>query len=272
VIVLLVYAGSLVSYYLLSGSQRALPRPDLGYSGDTIVQVTLQSMHPVDNRVDVKVRVIPADTLMDQRLQVLNTDISVRFYPPNTLGDVQYQKGQFPPEVATTMTATGDADDWPFDSYSTDALGADVLVGSGDARQFVNARVEATGALDGWDISSAHSGPSSQASGTGDFATITLRRAVGPLAFSLGICLVLITLPVLALWVSIEMIRGRKNFLPPYSTWYAGMLFAVVPLRNLLPGAPPFGAWIDQALVLWVLIALVAAMVTYFIAWYRRSE
>ena len=138
-IVLLVYAGSLVSYYLLSGSQRALPPPDLGYSGDTIVQVTVQSMHPVDNRVDVKVRVIPADTLMDQRLQVLNTDISVRFYPPNTLGDVQYQKGQFPPEVATTMTATGDADDWPFDSYSTDALGADVLVGSGDARQFVNA-------------------------------------------------------------------------------------------------------------------------------------
>ena len=63
-IVLLVYAGSLVSYYLLSGSQRALPPPDLGYSGDTIVQVTLQSMHPVDNRVDVKVRVIPADTLM----------------------------------------------------------------------------------------------------------------------------------------------------------------------------------------------------------------
>ena len=115
-IVLLVYAGSLVSYYLLSGSQRALPPPDLGYSGDTIVQVTLQSMHPVDNRVDVKVRVIPADTLMDQRLQVLNTDISVRFYPPNTLGDVQYQQGQFPPEVATTMTATGDADDWPFDS------------------------------------------------------------------------------------------------------------------------------------------------------------
>ena len=99
-----------------------------------------------------------------------------------------------------------------------------------------------------------------------------MRRAVGPLAFSLGICLVLITLPVLALWVSIEMIRGRKNFLPPYSTWYAGMLFAVVPLRNLLPGAPPFGAWIDQALVLWVLIALVAAMVIYFIAWYRRCE
>ena len=35
------------------------------------------------------------------------------------------------------------------------------------------------------------------------------------------------------------------------------MLFAVIPIRNFLPGAPPPGAWIDQALVLWVLIALV---------------
>jgi hypothetical protein len=41
--------------------------------------------------------------------------------------------------------------------------------------------------------------PSSQASRTGDFATITLRRALGPLAFGFGICRVLITLPVLAL-------------------------------------------------------------------------
>ena len=271
-IVLLVYAGSLVSYYLLSGSRRALGPPDLGYSRDTIVLVTLQSIHTVDNRVDVKVLVVPDETLMDQRLQVLNTDISVRFYPSNTLGDLQYPKGQAPAEVTTTLVARGDADTWPFDSYSTDALGADVLVGSGDTRQFVNARVEATGALDGWDISSAHSGPSSQASGTGDNSTITLRRALGPLVFDLGICLVLITLPVLALWVSIEMIRGRKKFLPPYSTWYAGMLFAIVPLRNILPGAPPPGAWIDQAIVLWVLIALVAAMVIYFVAWYRQSE
>ena len=271
-IVLLLYAGSLLSYYFLSGSQRALPPPDLGYSGDTIVQVTLQSIHTVDNKVNVNVLVVPADTLMDQRLQVLKDDISVRFYPSNTLGDLQYPKARAPAEVATTLVARGDADAWPFDSYSTDALGADVLVGTGDDRRIINARVEPTGALDGWDISSVHSGTSSQASGTGDYATVTLRRALGSLVFDLGICLVLITLPVLALWVSILMVRGKKNFLPPYSTWYAGMLFAIVPLRNILPGQPPFGAWIDQALVLWVLIALVSAMVIYFIAWYRRSE
>ena len=76
---------------------------------------------------------------MVQRLQVLNTDVSVRFYPRNTLGDILYPKGQFPREVTTTLAARGDADDWPFDSYSTDALSAVLLVGSGDAREFVPA-------------------------------------------------------------------------------------------------------------------------------------
>jgi hypothetical protein len=81
---------------------------------------------------------------------------------------------------------------------------------------------------------------------------VTVKRAKGPLVFDLGICLVLITLPTLALFVAIQMLTGRRQFLPPFSTWYAAMLFAGVPLRNILPGAPPAGSWIDQAVVIWV--------------------
>ena len=90
--------------------------------------------------------------------------------------------------------------------------------------------------------------------------------------FDLGICLVLISLPVMALYVAIEIVRGKRKFLPPFATWYAAMLFAIVPLRNILPGAPPPGAWIDQALVLWVLLALVVAMALFAVAWHRNSD
>jgi hypothetical protein len=185
------------------------------------------------------------------------------------VGFVARQVQRAPAEVATTLAAHGDADTWPFDSHTTDPLGAVLLAGSGDTRQFVDARVEVTGALVGWNLSSVHSGPDSQASGKGDYATVTLRRALGQLAFDLGICLVLITLPILALFVAIEMLRGRKQFLPPFATWYAGMLFAVVPLRKFLLGTPPPGAWVDQAIVLWVLIGLAAAMVIYIVCWWN---
>jgi hypothetical protein len=46
----------------------------------------------------------------------------------------------------------------------------------------------------------------------------------------------------------------------------------VIPLRNLLPGAPPAGAWIDQLLVLWVLLAVASAMVIYVVAWWRTRR
>ena len=94
----------------------------------------------------------------------------------------------------------------------------------------------------------------------------------GVLIFDLGICLVLLSLPIMALYVAIQMLRGTKKFMPPFAAWYAAMLFAIVPIRNILPGSPPPGAWIDQALVLWVLIALVVAMVLYIVAWHRYSE
>jgi hypothetical protein len=54
------------------------------------------------------------------------------------------------------------------------------------------------------------------------------------------------------------------------TTWYAAMLFAVVPLRNALPGVPPFGAWVDVTVVLWVIVALVVSMLLYIVCWWRH--
>jgi hypothetical protein len=54
------------------------------------------------------------------------------------------------------------------------------------------------------------------------------------------------------------------------TTWYAAMLFAVMPLRNALPDSPPFGSWIDVAVVLWVIVVLVISMVLYILCWWRH--
>lgn len=274
-IILVVYIASLVGYHYLSGEPVSLGPPDLGTSDDNIVQVTLSELHTVANEVDVKVVVFPSDDHMNNDLNVVNTDIAVRLFINEVnidIQDLQTPKGQLPAEISATLSAKGDPDKWPFDSYTVGALGADVLIGSGDDRTFEPARVVVTGGLDGWDITSTRSGPATQSARDGDYETVTLKRAKGPLAFDVGLCLVLITLPALALFVSIEMLRGRRNFLPPFGTWYAASLFAIIPIRNFMPGAPPPGAWIDQVLVLWVLLALTGAMVLYFMAWWRRSD
>ncbi len=269
---LVVYGLSLFGFHLLARSAGPLKPPDLNATDDTIVLVRLEELKTVANRLTVKVLVIPQESMFDQRLEVLKTDTAVRMDPPNDLGDLLYPAGKSPAQVATTIEAHGNPNDWPFDSYSTDTLSAEVLVGTGDDRKYIPARVEVTGALDGWDVSVQRVGEASQESSRPDNVIITLHRAKGPLIFDVGICLVLFALPALAFAVAIQIALGRRKFVPPFVTWFAAMLFAVIPIRNFLPGSPPPGAWIDQALVLWVLIALVGAMGMYMLTWYRKSD
>jgi hypothetical protein len=275
VAVIVVYVLSLIAVHLLAKSAPPLPAVDLGKveAEDSVVQVRLEELKTVANRLTVNVLVYPKDSLYDKNFGVLTTDAVVRLYPQNDLGDLQYPVGKAPAQVSTTIEAHGDPGNWPFDSYKTETIAADVFTGSGANREKTAARLEVAGKLDGWDVGvtrvrdAGDSTPDVQ-----DDVIITLQRAKGPLLFDLGLCLILIALPILALIVAIPMALGRTSFLPPFSTWYAAMLFAVVPLRNFFPGSPPPGSWIDQAVVLWVLIALVVAMSLFIVAWWRQRD
>ncbi|OBJ41638.1 DUF4436 domain-containing protein [Mycobacterium colombiense] len=276
--VIIVYVLSLFGVHFLQRSEGPLPPLDLSQGGGdaTIVQLRLEELKPVANRLSVEVLAYPGVAQYDNRFDVLASDVAVRLYPTSDLGDLQYPKGKAPAQLSTTIEAHGDPGNWPFDSYQTEPIAADAFVGTGDNRKKVPARVEVTGALDGWEISvnrvhDPSALPTSRATDNGN-VVITLKRAKGPLIFDLGICLVLISLPTLALLVAIPMALGRRKFLPPFATWYAANLFAIVPLRNILPGAPPPGSWIDQAIVQWVLIALVTAMSLYIVAWIRQGD
>lgn len=277
-LVITAYVLSLFGVHWLEKSEGPLPPLDLSQGGGdaTIVQLRVEELKPVANRLSVDVLVYPGISAYDNRFDVLGTDVAVRLYPTSDLGDLHYPKGKAPAQLATTVEAHGDPGDWPFDSYRTEPIAADAFVGSGDSLKKVPARVEVTGSLDGWDITvnRVHDPAALPTSRTVDNGNvvITLKRAKGPLIFDLGICLVLISLPTLALLVAIPMALGRRKFLPPFATWYAANLFAIVPLRNILPGAPPPGSWIDQAIVQWVLIALVTAMSLYIFAWIRQGD
>jgi hypothetical protein len=272
---IVIYVLSLIAVHLLAKSAPALPAVDLSKveAEDSVVQVRLEKLDTVANRLTVNVLVYPKDSLYDKNFGVLTADAAVRLYPENDLGDLQYPVGKAPGQVTTTIVAHGDPANWPFDTYKTEVIAADVFTGSGQNREKTAARVEATGKLDGWDatVTRIHD-PEDTNAGVQDDVIITLHRSKGPLIFDVGVCLVLIALPVLALWVAIPMALGRTTFLPPFITWYGAMLFAIVPLRNILPGSPPYGSWVDQAIVLWVLIGLVVAMTLFVSAWWRHRE
>jgi len=269
------YVLSLIGVHLLQKSEGPLPPLDLSQAGpdETVVQIRLEELKPTTNRLTVNVLIYPGESLEEKRFDELNTDISVRLYPPNDLGDLTFPKGKAPAQVSTNIQAHGNPGSWPFDSYHSEPLSADVFVGTGADRKRIPAFVQVTGQMDGWDATVKRNTDSSE---TGNHNTsnvvVTLHRAKGPLIFDLGIIMVLISLPTLALLVAIPMALGRRKFVPPFATWYAANLFAIVPLRNILPGAPPPGSLIDQALVQWVLLALATAMALYIFSWVRQGD
>ncbi len=69
----LIYVATLLGYWWLSGSATELEveAPELGSGSDTVVLIALQSLRTVDYDVDVKVFVLPADSLVDERLDAL---------------------------------------------------------------------------------------------------------------------------------------------------------------------------------------------------------
>ena len=272
--VVAVYVLSLVGVHLLSQSGPRLPAFDASQyqQEDTVVEVRVEELKTVANRLSVNVLVSPKESLINQKSRVLTTDAVVRLYPATDLGDLQYPKGKAPAQVSTTIAAHGDPGNWPFDTYTTDEISG--VVFTEDYQNVVWARMEVTGSMDGWDVNvtRVHDAADTENPSSLDNVIITLHRSKGPLILDLGICLILVALPILALWVAIPMLLGRTTFLPPFITWYGAMLFAIVPLRNFLPGNPPLGSWIDQAVVLWVLIGLVVAMALFILAWWRHRD
>jgi hypothetical protein len=89
----------------------------------------------------------------------------------------------------------------------------------------------------------------------GAVARRDIEHQIVALADDFGPVIVLPTLPAMALTIALVMLMGKRKWVPQ------------LPARK-----PAGGCRINQALVLWVLIALVAAMILFFVTWYRRMD
>src|SRR5271169_1813224 len=114
VFVVTAYALSLLGVHLLQKSEGPLPPLDLSQGGGdaTIVQLRLEELKPVANRLSVNVLVYPGVSAYDNRFDVLANDVAVRLYPTSDLGDLNYPKGKAPAQLSTVIEAHGDPGNW----------------------------------------------------------------------------------------------------------------------------------------------------------------
>ncbi|OBH01433.1 MULTISPECIES: DUF4436 domain-containing protein [unclassified Mycobacterium] len=251
--------GAYVASVALYASSGGHHHPEIPAGGErstaTLVIEDVQSNYSV---LMANLTISPGSALLDPQTQHLNEDLSLRVRSVATPTRRSWTKGMLPGVFPVPLTIAGEIENWPFDHYGSGPVEIELMHGPGNVPERIP--VTFVNHLSGWRVSVDGAGP----------YRVSLHRSLSAAAFGIVICGVLIAIAGLGLFVAVQTVRNRRKFQPPMTTWYAAMLFAVVPLRNALPGSPPFGGWIDVTLVLWVLVVLVISMLLYILCWWRH--
>ncbi|MHA7651763.1 DUF4436 domain-containing protein [Mycobacterium sp. ML4] len=239
-----------------------------GPSSDDGTQVTfdIEDIQSDNSLLRANITVVPGPGLLDPRTHTLKDDLSVVATSVTSASKRTWPKGTLPDIIPVSVTLTGDVADWPFDSYQSGPLAMQLFSGAALTPEPTHATL--VDRLLGWKIEVNRLGAGNERAPY----RLNLYRSPSTAAFAVVILGVLVALAVLALFVAVQTFRDRRRFQPPMTTWYAAMLFAVMPLRGALPDSPPFGAWIDVTVVLWVVVVLVISLTLYIACWWRHLK
>lgn len=257
------YIG-IVALFAGTGLGRPHPIRDGRAAADgTTVTMDVEELQPVKGVLTVNLAVVPGAELLDPLTHGLKDDLGVAVTSTVTPVKRTWSKGGVPGVFQVPLTIGGDPRNWPFDSYHTGPISVELYYGAQPPQRVSVSFVDR---IPGWKVDVPFT---DDTAAPGPYR-VSLHRSASTAAFASVIVIVLVTIAGLALFVALQTLRGRRSFQPPMTTWYAALLFSVVPLRNALPDPPPIGFWIDVTVVLWVIVTLVLSMTIYIYCWWRH--
>jgi hypothetical protein len=256
---------SVVLYINGAASQR-IPAHGAATSGGTTVTLDAVSISNNYRELVGDLIIKPGPALLDPATDGLKQDLTVAVTSATTPVRRTYSRGMLPGVFPVPLTLARDVERWPFDSYDTGPITVELFTGPEQMPERAN--VTFVDGLTGWKV---HVARVNNANASSPYE-VQLQRSPSTMLFAIVILCIFVAIAAVGLFVAIQTIRDPRRFQSPMTTWYAAMLFAVVPLRNALPGSPAFGSWIDLTIVLWVLVALVVSMLLYIAAWGRSTS
>ena len=269
VIALVLVACAMVTsvvLYVDGAASQSIPAHGAPTSGGTTVTLDVVSISNTYNELVGDLIIRPGPELVDPATDALKQDLTVAVTSVTTPVRRTYSKGMLPGVFPVPLTLARDVERWPFDTYYTGPITVTLFTGAAQTPERAN--VTFVDRLAGWKVGVARV---NNANALAPYE-VQLQRSPSTMLFAITILCIFIAIAAVGLFVAIQTTRDPRRFQSPMTTWYAAMLFAVVPLRNALPGSPAFGSWIDLTIVLWVLVALVVSMLLYIGAWWRATS
>lgn len=267
IVLLAIVASAMITSIVLYIDGAAVQRvssdvPPVG--GGTTATLDVESIQSNYTVLQGNLLISPGSALLDPATDSLRQDLTVDVTSVTTPVTRTWLKGTMPGVLPVPLTLARDVERWPFDRYYTGPIRVELFVGP--AKTPERAAVSIVDRLPGWRFHA--SGPSKAK--LFPAYEVEMRRSASTMVFAIVILCILVSIAGAAVFVAVQTLRDRREFQSPMMAWYAAMLFAVVPLRNALPGSPAFGSWIDMTIVLWVLVALVVSMLLYIASWWRH--
>lgn len=230
----------------------------------------------VDNpdRVDITAWITKVDTV-SRTIAVTTTDIRPQgvlladdgtFRQDATLftyGSLQntsvaIKSGGDSPVIEQRFALSGMVTDYPFDRYGS-SLEFHLMGGPN------NTELPIAVTLMNTDPFFATAAAAGATEGGGADLEINLRRSTPTLVYASFVMVLMLGLAVAAYYA----LKQRKGLLFPACSMMAGMLFALVPLRNAVPGSPPIGSIIDFASFFIAAITIAVSLITCVAVGYR---
>lgn len=258
VLLVIAYAASALAYRQ-SIDQTFVP-PEPVADGVAVVLVPT-AVSGEEQLVSAKVLIFPGSSLLQD--DVLTKDVQVTISPTTAGGSVVFAAESVPTPQTIELPAPGVIEKYPFDTYQVKSR---VKVETGDASPDNPSLTPVAGQYStffntpGWDYR-----PVVEDSGyeLKDRSVGTISRAAPTIIIAMIFIVLILAFGLMAASIEVAVLRGRYR--PEISTasWLTAALFALISLRNGLPGSPPLGSWMDILVYFWVIaVVMIITVVT----------
>jgi Domain of unknown function (DUF4436) len=239
---------------------------DINFKTDLLVVLAPSAVKPSDGAIPAHMQILPPASLTDDAGALLKPIDVVM--PSLANGSVKFEKGTTQLTVSVDiMPFEGNYQAYPFDTYAADLVTNGYAINPDGRRIPLRTVLGVGGSAPGWDVENA------PIEGLGDSVfsatELSVARAWSTKAIVLLLLFAMVILAVTGLLVARSVVTRRRRIEATMASWFAALLFAVIPLRTNMPGSPPMGVWIDFVAVLWVELALMGSLAVFVVSWLR---
>ncbi|MGV8120766.1 MAG: DUF4436 family protein [Candidatus Xenobiia bacterium LiM19] len=274
-IVFIIAYSRLLGGYRLESEQTVQHFSQASKNRNNAVQITAHvvSIDPVKGELLIRLQFEPNDDLLDEDDLLIN---SITVYTNSAAGrtDATFKKGESMQPIDVTVALQGESSHFPWDDYNGVlwVCLASHRETSGDDEGWIAVpfTLDLKAGVPGFKIYTREIPQKTKGFSVAEI-NFKVERANSARSFSIFIMLLIGLLTVVAFLAGFMVVAGGRKVELAMFSWLGAQLFAMLPLRNAMPGAPPIGCLADYLSFFWAEAITAATLIAVILTWILRK-